>query len=171
MKIKILNWEKGYNMTSLSMFLAPQRKQKEITTTLQRDTAGWIHFMHVSKKWGPEKRWGIRGGVPVTELEAGRACRAMSGWDGLWLWRTCIWWALDITCCPPSAWLWGASKGCWEGTVVGGRWGVLIFSAISCSLILLIKTRLSSWQPGNNICDKRTVISSVTVSLWHDGSL
>lgn len=108
-----------------------------------------------SEGWG----WG----VPVTELEAGRACKAISGWDVLWLWRTCICWALDIPCWLPSAWLGGASEGCWEGAEAVGRCGGLIFSAISCSLILLIKTRLSSWQPGNNICDKRTAISSVSV--------
>lgn len=111
-------------------------------------------------------------GVPVTELEAGLACRAMSGWEELWLWRTCICWALDIPCRPLSTWLGEASKGCWEGAEAAGRCGGLIFSAISCSLILLIKTRLSSWQQGNDICDKRTaIISSVSVSLWRNGSL
>lgn len=108
----------------------------------------------------------------MTELEVGRACKAMSGWDELWLWRTCICWALVIPCCPLSTWPGGASKGCWDGAEAAGRWGGLIFSAISCSLILLIKTRLSSWQPGNNICDKRTdTVSSVSVSSSHHGSL
>lgn len=39
----------------------------------------------------------------------------------------------------------GTRRGCWEATEVGGRWGGRIFSAINCSLILLIRTRLSSW--------------------------
>lgn len=39
----------------------------------------------------------------------------------------------------------GTRRGCWEATEVGGKWGGRIFSAINCSLILLIKTRLSSW--------------------------
>lgn len=94
----------------------------------------------------------------------------MSGWDGTWPWRTGICWALDIPCWTLSAWLGGATMGCWEGAEAVGRWGGLIFSAISCSLILLIKTRLSSWQPENNICDKRTAISSASVTLWGEGS-
>lgn len=40
----------------------------------------------------------------------------------------------------------GTRRGCWEATEVGGKCGGRIFSAISCSLILLIRTRLSSWQ-------------------------
>lgn len=116
--------------------------------------------------WGRGDRWR----VPVTELEAGRAWRAMSGGDGLWLCRTCIWCVLDMACWPPSAWIGGASRGCWEGAEAAGRCCGRIFSAISCSLILLIKTRLSSWQPGTSICDKRTAISSVRVTSRGDGS-
>lgn len=115
--------------------------------------------------------WLVRVWVPVTEPELERGCTATSGWDGLWLWRTGICWPLDIPCWTPSAWLEGASRGCWEGAEAVGRWGGRIFSAISCSLILLIKTRLSSWQPENNVCDKRTAISSVGVTVGGDGSL
>lgn len=39
----------------------------------------------------------------------------------------------------------GTRRGCWEATEVGGKCGGRIFSAINCSLILLIRTRLSSW--------------------------
>lgn len=85
--------------------------------------------------------------TPVTELEAGRACRATSGWDGMWPWRTGSCWVLAIPCWMASTWLGEADPGCWEGAEAVGRWGALIFSAINCSLILLIKTRLSSWQP------------------------
>lgn len=47
---------------------------------------------------------------------------------------------------PLSAGEGGTRRGCWEATEVGGKCGGRIFSAISCSLILLIRTRLSSWQ-------------------------
>ncbi len=88
--------------------------------------------------------------VPATVLEAGRACRAMSGWVVLWAWRPgiCCSLGVDILCCPPSVVVGGTSKGCWDGTEVGGRCGGLIFSAMSCSLILLISTRLSNWGKG-----------------------
>lgn len=90
--------------------------------------------------------------VPGPELEAGRACRAMSGcpepcgcgwWPG-----TCCGWGFG-TCIPcwalPSGDEVGTSS-CWEGVEVGGRCRGRIFSAISCSLILLMRTRLSSWK-------------------------
>lgn len=90
--------------------------------------------------------------VPGPELEAGRACRVMSGcpepcgcgwWPG-----TCCGWGFG-TCMPcwalPSGDEVGTSS-CWEGVEVGGRCRGRIFSAISCSLILLMRTRLSSWK-------------------------
>ncbi len=84
--------------------------------------------------------------VPAMVLDAERACRAMSGWEELWAWRpgSCCSLGIDITCCPPSEGGEATSRVCWEGTVVGGKCGGLIFSAISCSFILSIRTRLSS---------------------------
>lgn len=89
--------------------------------------------------------------VPGPELEAGRACRAISGcpepcgcgwWPG-----TCCGFGTDKPCWAlPSGEEVGTSKGCCEGVEVGGRWRGRIFSAISCSLILLMSTRLSSWK-------------------------
>lgn len=111
-------------------------------------------------------------GVPVTELEAGRACRAMSGCDGLGLCSPDPCWALDIPCWLPSAWPDEDIRGCWEAAETAGRCGGRIFSAISCSLILLIKTRLSSWQPETTISDRRTVIiSSISDTSQGSGAL
>ncbi len=84
--------------------------------------------------------------VPAMVLDAERACRAMSDWEELWAWRpgSCCSLGIDITCCPPSEGGEDTSRVCWEGRVVGGKCRGLIFSAISCSLILSIRTRLSS---------------------------
>lgn len=84
--------------------------------------------------------------VPGTLLEAGRACRATSGWVELWACRlgTCCSLGIGIMCCAASEGCEATSSVCWEGTVVGGKCAGLIFSAISCSLILSISTRLSS---------------------------
>lgn len=84
--------------------------------------------------------------LPAMVLDAGRACRAMSGWEELWAWRpcTCCSLGMDMTCCPTSDGWEATSRVCWEGMVVGGKCGGLIFSAISCSLILSIRTRLSN---------------------------
>ncbi len=103
-----------------------------------------VSSMHVSQ-WA-DLCYAVEN-VPATVLEAGRACRAMSGWVVLWEWRPgiCCSLGVDILCCPPSVVVGGNSKGCWEGTEVGGRCGGLIFSAMSCSLILLISMRLSNW--------------------------
>lgn len=115
-----------------------------------------ISIIHVSQ-WAD--LFHAAEGLPATVLEAGRACRAMSGWEVLCTWSPGICWSLgvDILCCPPSVDVGGTSKGCWEGTEVGGRCGGLIFSAMSCSLILLISTRLSNWEKVRS-----------TRWFWHD---
>lgn len=89
--------------------------------------------------------------LPGPELEAGRACRAISGCpEPCWWWPcTCCAWGFgtDMPCWAlPSGDEVGTSKDCWEGVEVGGKCRGLIFSAISCSLILLMSTRLSSWK-------------------------
>lgn len=76
----------------------------------------------------------------------------MSGCDWLWEWSDEACWSLgaDIACWPPSDGEPGTSKGSWEGTEVGGRCGGRIFSAMSCSFILLISTMLSSCRSTNS---------------------
>lgn len=94
--------------------------------------------------WGPP----LPVWVPVTVLVAGRACRATSGWGTACGCRpgTCCSLGRDMMDWLLSAGEGGTRRGCWEATEVGGRCGGRIFSAISCSLILLIRTRLSSCQ-------------------------
>lgn len=84
--------------------------------------------------------------LPVTVLVAGRACSATSGCGTACGCSpgTCCSLGSDMTAWLLSAGAGGTSSGCCEEADVGGRWGGRIFSAISCSLILLIRTRLSS---------------------------
>lgn len=96
--------------------------------------------------------WTCEGlSVPAMVLDAGRACRAMSGWEELW---ACCSLGRDIKCCPTSVGGEATSRVCWEGTVVGGKCEGLIFSAISCSLILSIRTRLSNCKKSSGKFDR-----------------